>query len=140
MTDIRVYDGLNTPPYEVIVEEMERHKNDDPKVFDWVKAAKIIIEKRPLNATAGLAEDWFWTAGRIYEDKDISFDGYQYSYLKSLWATPILFLTYEDDGEETVDCWVRSSERPEWNESTFWPKEAVDILVDDYIKGDKNVS
>lgn len=134
MTDIRFYDGLNTPPYEVIEKELREHKNDDPKVFDWVKAAKIIIEKRPLNATAGLAEDWFWTSGRIYEDEDISFDGYQYSYLKSLWATPILLLIYEDGRDETVDCWVRSSERPEWNEDTYWPKEAVDILVEDYKK------
>ena len=139
MTDIRFYGGLNTPPYEVIMEERARHKNDDPKVFDWVKAAKIIIEKSPSNAVAGLAEDWAWTSGYIYEDEDISFDGYQYSYLMSIWATPVIFLTYNDGKEaETIDCWVRSSERPEWNEGTYWPREAVDILVEDYKRRNKN--
>lgn len=140
MTDIRFYDGLNTPPYEVVVEEREKHKNDDSKVFDWVKAAKIIIEKKPSYAVAGLAEDWFYTSGRIYEDGDISFDGYQCSYLMSIWATPILLLIYEDARQEPIDCWVRSSERPEWNEYTYWPREAVDILVEDYKKEGKNVS
>lgn len=138
MTDIKFYSGLNTPPYEVIVYEGEKHANDDPKVFDWIKAAKIIIEKKPLNAIAGLAEDWFWTSGTIYEHGDISFDYDKYIYLMSIWATPIILLEYADGRQETVDCWVRSSERPEWNESTYWPREAVDILVEDYKRRNKN--
>lgn len=37
-------------------------------VFDWDKAARLIQEKKPKWATAGLRGDWEYTGGTIYED------------------------------------------------------------------------
>lgn len=90
------------------------------KVFDWDKAAKIIKERKPETASAGLAEDWAWTGGLIYENgKPVK---NEYTFLASRWATPVLIL----DGEE-IDCY-----QPEgyhgWDADTKWPESALKIL------------
>ena len=89
------------------------------KVFDWDKAAKIIKERKPETASAGLAEDWFWTGGTIYKNgRPVK----SATYLASSWATPVLLI----DGEE-IDCyqpkWYQG-----WDEDTKWPESALKIL------------
>ena len=101
-----------------IMEEMNR--GNEMMVFDWDKAARIIAERKPIFAAAGLSGDWEWTGGTIYEDGEPVFD--DYTYLASTWATPELDI----DGE-IIDCYVMESET-EWNEDTKWPKSALVIL------------
>lgn len=76
--------------------ELNRRK----KVFDWDKALKIIKEKKPRVARAGLAENWVWT----YET--ICFNGQIIAKspicLESEWGTPILRL----DDENDIECYV----------------------------------
>lgn len=90
------------------------------KVFDWEKAARLIKERNPKKASAGLSEDWEYTAGTIYRDGEPVYDSY--TYLASTWATPEL----EMDGE-TFDCY-RMEDEGEWGASTKWPDEALRIL------------
>lgn len=98
--------------------EANRHK--ELMVFDWIKAAKLIKEKNPSFARAGLSGDWEWTGGTIFSSgKTVTND---YTYLASTWATPELDL----DGEK-INCFVMQSECS-WDESTKWPQEALDIL------------
>lgn len=90
------------------------------KVFDWDKAAKIIKEKRPESASAGLSEDWVWTSGIIYENgKPIK---NEYTFLASRWATPVLYF----DGEE-IECYQPAGYHG-WDEDTKWPESALKIL------------
>ena len=89
-------------------------------VFDWDKAAKLIVEKRPCVASAGLRDDWEWTGGVIYSDGKP--DKESYTYLASKWAVPELIM----DGEVTP-CYVMESQT-EWNAETKWPKSALEIL------------
>ena len=90
------------------------------KVFDWDKAAKIIKERKPETASAGLAEDWFWTGGIIYENGKPIIN--EYTFLASRWATPVLIL---DD--EEIDCYQPKGYHG-WNEDTKWPESALKIL------------
>jgi len=91
-------------------------------VFDWDKAARIIKERKPLVATAGLKNDWEWTGGVIYEHGEIVKDSY--TYLASLWATPELSI----DGE-IIDCFVYEDEcSHDWDAETKWPPSALKIL------------
>jgi hypothetical protein len=93
------------------------------KVFDWDKAAKIIKERKPVIAEAGLESDYEWTLGPIYENgKRTPERGC--TYLISTWATPMLIV----DGDE-MSCYKMQSEHPEWNDETWWPKSAVEILA-----------
>lgn len=92
-------------------------------VFDWNKAAKLIVEKKAKNASAGLSGDWEWTGGRIFEDGNIVKDGG--AYLASTWATPEL----EIDGE-TFDCYKMQGETPGWDSDTCWPEEARQIIAE----------
>ena len=93
------------------------------KVFDWDKAAKIIKEEQPESAYAGLAEDWEWTSGIIYENsKPIK---NKYTYLASRWATPVLIL---DDKE--IECY-QPDEYHGWNADTKWPESALKILSEE---------
>lgn len=95
------------------------------KVFDWDKAARIIKEKKPEHAEAGLIEDWSSTGGMIYNNGKPVPEEDTYVYLASIWATPTLILNHWD---EEIECWVYQSEKPEWNERTYWPESALKIL------------
>lgn len=94
------------------------------KVFDWVKAAQIIAERNPSEASAGLSEDMNWTAGTIWRDGLPVAAEDTYVYLASTWATPVL----EIDDEE-IDCFKMQSETPNWDAETFWPEEARAALA-----------
>ena len=85
------------------------------KVFDWIKAAEIIRDEKPTNVSAGLADDWEYTGGKIYLEGNIVED--DYTYLASTWATPQICV----DGEYR-DCFVMEAE-------TKWPDEAKAILA-----------
>ena len=92
-------------------------------VFDWDKAARLIREKRPTKAAAGLHSDWEYTGGTIYVGGDPVTDRDKtYTYLASTWAEPELSL----DGE-VVDCY-RMENDVEWDEHTLWPASALEIL------------
>jgi hypothetical protein len=97
-------------------------RGDKPKVFDWLKAAKILKERKPKEAYAGLSRDLEWTAGCIYrKGKPITDES---TYLRSTWATPVLVI-----GNEEIPCFVDESST-QWNEETKWPEEALKILAE----------
>ena len=97
------------------------------RVFDWIRAAQIIREKKPRTAEAGLEEDWSCTAGMIWENgKPVPKDE-TYTYLSSTWATPILML----DGDEEIKCWVLEdgdNNPHHFDEHTYWPEEAKKLI------------
>lgn len=99
----------------------ERNRCKELMVFDWNKAARLIKERKPFKASAGLRDDWEWTGGIIFENgkpvKDKS------TYLSSTWAVPELCL----DGD-VIDCYKMAHEVPSWGADTRWPKSALDIL------------
>jgi hypothetical protein len=101
--------------------DANRHK--PLMVFDWDKAAKIIRDKKPEYAIAGLQSDLEWTAGRIYEDGKPMPQEETYTYLASTWATPVLII---DDIE--TPCYKMQDETPGWDSHTYWPDSALKHL------------
>ena len=93
------------------------------KVFDWIKAAQILADRKPAEAIAGLQLDMEWTAGSIWRDGAPVPRADTYTFLASSWAIPIL----EIDGEE-IPCFKMQSETPCWDSDTYWPEEAVGLL------------
>jgi hypothetical protein len=100
----------------------EANRGKPQMVFDWIKAATIVVEREAQNAAAGLQGDWEWTGGPILKNGLPVPAADTYVYLASTWAIPEL----EVDGE-TMDCFIME-DKTEWNEHTYWPKEALDIL------------
>lgn len=96
-------------------------KGKERMIFDWEKAARLIVEAGARTASAGLSGDWEWTGGSILIDGKPADD---YTYLASTWATPELAI---DDGP-VIDCYRMKSDVPGWNEHTQWPPEAMAIL------------
>ena len=95
------------------------------KVFDWNKAAEIIKDRQPSEASAGLIEDWGWTGGEIYRDGKPVPKEETYTYLGSDWATPVLVI----NDDEVIDCYVRVEEvTADCHAGTYWPQSALDIL------------
>lgn len=94
--------------------EAARASGARSRVFDWEKAERLILERNPREAGAGLAGDWEWTGGTIWRDGERVHD--QYTYLQSTWATPILRM---DDDE--IECWRYVDEAPGWDSATKWP-------------------
>lgn len=98
----------------------ELHKNDPLMVFDWDNAARILADRKPERASAGLANDFEWTGGIIWKDGKPFTD--DYTYLASTWAKPLLVI-----GDEGIECWRYESEVPEWGIDTKWPQSALRI-------------
>ena len=96
------------------------NRDKELMVFDWDKAAWLILESGCHVAEAGLRGDWEWTGGIIYDDGIVTND---YTYLASTWATPIIML---DDDE--IECYRMKHEVPEWDSATKWPKSAMEII------------
>lgn len=99
----------------------EANRGKELMVFDWDKAARLIRERKPKCASAGLRSDWEYTGGTIYEDGKPVMD--DYTYLASTWAVPELNM----DGA-IVECYRMKHEVPYWNSDTKWPQSALDIL------------
>lgn len=98
----------------------QAHRGCELMVFDWDKAARLIKERKPELARAGLKNDFEYTSGTIWEDgKPVKDD---YTYLSSTWATPILKLDYEE-----IPCYIMEHET-KWNCDTKWPKSALKII------------
>jgi hypothetical protein len=109
----------------------QANKGKPLKVFDWDKAAALIRERKPEEASAGLAGDWEYTGGTIYRDGKPVPKEDTYTYLASTWATPQLDM----DGD-VVACYRMEDEVPqEWGESgklyagVYWPKSALAVLA-----------
>lgn len=98
-------------------------RGDRHRVFDWDKAARLIVERKPTVAEAGLGGDWSHTGGEIWRDGKPVPESDTYVYLSSNWATPQI----EIDGE-TIDCWIYEDESPGWDAHTYWPPSALAII------------
>lgn len=91
-------------------------------VFDWDKAARIIKERKPETAYAGLRGDWENTGGMIYRNGAPVET--EYTYLASTLAVPEL-----DIDDDTIECYRMHSEVPDWGPKTKWPRSALAILA-----------
>lgn len=98
-------------------------KDDEVKVFDWVKAAQLIKDRNPEKVEAGLYEYWI-LSGYIYDHGKIQDGGI--ACFASNWGTPVLHFGNEE--EDFIECWKYQHEVPEWNDKTIWPEEALAIL------------
>ena len=98
-------------------------KNNESRVFDWDKAARLILERQPSVAGAGLSEDWEYTGVTIWREGKVCTDEFDGGYLASTWAIPQLDL----DGE-IIECYKMKHEVPDWDADTRWPQSALDIL------------
>ncbi|MCG2586535.1 hypothetical protein [Massilia sp. TS11] len=103
----------------------EANRGREMMVFDWDKAAKIIAERQPQSASAGLQGDFEWTGGEIWNGGVIVPRDQTYTYLASTWATPILVI---DD--EEISCYRMESEVPGWHSGTYWPESARATLAE----------
>lgn len=54
--------------------------------LDWKKLEKFIEERKPVEVSAGLLDDWFWTAATVY--KDGQWKDRDRAWVSSPWATP----------------------------------------------------
>ncbi|GAS95510.1 uncharacterized protein RMCC_2476 [Mycolicibacterium canariasense] len=116
----------------------DANRGNPVRVFDWVKAAKIITERGAQDASAGLSGDWEWTGGEIFADGQPVPEDDTYVYLASTWAIPEL----DVDGD-IIDCWTWQSDTPGWDpkkqtggwgSGTYWPAEALAILEAEPVK------
>lgn len=104
--------------------EVNRYK--PMMVFDWVRAARIIKERKPKTACAGLRGDWEYTGGEIYANRAPVPAEDTYVYLASTWAVPEI----EVDGD-VEECYKMQSDVPGWDAKTYWPAEAKQIIEED---------
>jgi len=54
--------------------------------LDWKKLEQFVSERKPKEVSAGILNDWFWTAATVYEDGE--WKDRDRAYVTSSWATP----------------------------------------------------
>lgn len=84
------------------------------RYMDWNKALEICASHPNAAIEAGLAEDWLWTGGLVYQDGVFC---HEYVFTSSYWATPVLYV----DGE-VIECWTyekQSTKLPCWWGRTY---------------------
>lgn len=101
----------------------QANRGKEMMVFDWDRAAKRILESGAKEARAGLANDWEYTGGTIFQNGEPNTKSW--TYLASTWAKPELEL----DGQKE-DCFKMKNEVPKWGPNTKWPESALNILRD----------
>ena len=114
-----------------------RRANRESKVFDWDYAAtmlRMFASDGITDVEVCILEDRGHTCEYAIENKRINPDS-GCAFLASIWGTPGMIVYYEDGSEVTIPCFKMASEVPDWNEDTWWPDSAVNIL-----KGKKEVS
>lgn len=92
------------------------------RVFDWEKAAKIILERKAEKAVAGIDTDWLGTRDAIYKDGKPVENRDSGAYLQSHWGFPTLSVN-----GDMIQCYrevkVESDELFDW-----WPDRALEVL------------
>ncbi len=110
----------------------QANRGNKMMVFDWDKAASLIVQHDAKNAEAGLDGDWEYTGGNILWDGKPNLD--DSTFLASTWATPQLQI---DD--ETIDCFIMQDDVPEaWGKDFAhikWPESALNILAGNPVDG-----
>lgn len=114
------------------------NRGREQMVFDWEKAANIIkdyLEEHngeDIEIAASLRGNEGNTYGFIYSNGKFNTD--DHGYLASTWAKPQIVIfnyslndMYEDEGTK-IPCYKMQHEVPDWNASTWFPKEFTDIL------------
>lgn len=103
----------------------------DFMVFDWEKAARILHDRKPFAAFAGLKDDFECTGAMIYKQGHpilLGADGEKpYTFLGSCWAKPMLVLLDEKGQPEEMECFTTDKNSP-YCCHTYWPREAVRLL------------
>lgn len=98
------------------------------KVFDWNKAASIIKDKykkhKDLIAEAGLQGDWDYTGGIIFKEGKPINDNY--TYLSSNWATPKLILSWNNQEQEEIECFLIGEDK--YSSDSKWDEESLKTL------------
>ena len=64
------------------------------KALDWEMLKKFIEDRKPLEVSAGIINDWFWTAATVYENGKYIED--HRAYTESCWAIPGFKATMEN--------------------------------------------
>lgn len=98
-------------------------KHKEPMVFDWDEAARLIVQHKAREASAGLEGDWEYTGGSILMDGKPVPKEDTYTYLSSTWAKPELLIN-----GQYFYCYRMASEVPGWDAVTHWPESALAIL------------
>lgn len=76
-------------------------------ILDWEKLETFVAERKPIEVSAGILNDWFWTAATIYKDGQyIENHG---AYTHSCWATPGFKAEMENGDTIEVVAYRRAS-------------------------------
>lgn len=102
----------------------QKNRDKELMVFDWHKAANIAKHNKNATISAGLANDWKWTGGLIFDNGEPVPSDDTYVYLASTWATPEI----EVNGNRE-DCYIMESDSDGWDSDTYWPDSALNILA-----------
>ena len=72
------------------MEPVVRHlnkKGETMNTLDWKKLDEFIKKRKPVEVSAGILNDWFWTAATVWENGRYRKDKNR-AYVSSFWAIP----------------------------------------------------
>lgn len=79
------------------------------ETLDWKKLEAFIEERKPVEVSAGILNDWFWTAATVYENGE--WKDRDRAYVTSSWAQPGFKATMENG--DVIEVAASIEETPE---------------------------
>lgn len=76
--------------------------------LDWKKLEAFIAERKPVEVSAGILNDWFWTGATVYEKGE--WQDKSRAWVTSDWATPGFKATMENGDVIEVVASVEETE------------------------------
>lgn len=86
---------------------------DDMQTLDWERLERFIAERKPVEVSAGILNDWYWTAATVYENG--AWTGRDRAYVTSYWAQPGFKATMGNG--DVIEVAASRPERPEETEA-----------------------
>ena len=96
-------------------------------------------KRQILSVHCGMREDWYWTADKVFENGELSYD-YDWEsenisvagITGSTWETPVMEVEFDDGRTEIVECWIDDGEVVSENQIRRQKRFALDTGGMDY--------
>lgn len=95
--------------------------------LDWPKLHQFVADRKPVSVSAGLLQDWFWTAATVYENGKWVEDNR--AYLMSTWATAGFKAEMPNGDCVEVECNCEASQEVRDEYKAAGEKARADLLA-----------
>lgn len=109
------------------------------EIIDWEEVERFIEERKPLEVSAGILNDWYYTAATVYINGE--WTDKSKAFVTSTWATPGFKAEMPNGDTIEVECHRKMTDKDiaEWKEKSAENKRQLKEIAKK-LKDDRNLA